>query len=318
MEKILHIKENKSPEFLGEREGGEQNQTEIIALADTHNDLEAIIRNLRLHNVIGEDGEWKEGVKNVRIIHTGDVINKEHPDEKSLEYIFHLKKTAPEDCSVEILAGNHEIEYLMDHSGKKEEGLGRSLMTEMSLLSHLGPVLFLHGHPSRRLLKEILSYGSLEDGLNAMNEQFHQAITASMWGDNGQLKRFSFKKKDIKGEDKPYQKKIVLQDYYKEHGKEVEGLLLKLGIEVVVHGHASQQSGVQTVGEFKEFMPKVTFINNDVSVSKFKKLDPGETAGNEWGSTKITMKNNKGASTVSDMVFVNKKTYNNVYNKLTD
>ncbi len=307
MEKKIGYDAEKVNDFSSERREAVPNKTEVIAITDTHNDYEAIVRNLRIHGVINERGEWMEGAKNVKIIHTGDVVNKTNPDKQSLEYIVHLKQTAPESCSVEVLAGNHEIEYLMNAAGVAEEGSERKLIADnMSFLGEDGPILYVHGHPSRTLLKKILS-----KGMTGFNEQFKEAMQLSLSGNNEKLKRFSFKKKDLKKDEKPYQKKVTLEDYYKIHGPEIQRMLLKLGYRFVVHGHASQQGGVQKMDEFPE-MPEITFINNDVSVSSYKKLEPGETAGNQWGSLKITMTNADGKSAVEEITVVNKNTYTDI------
>ncbi|MCX6738453.1 MAG: hypothetical protein NT098_00175 [Candidatus Parcubacteria bacterium] len=208
---------------------------------------------------------------------------------------------------MEVLAGNHEIEYLMNSSCVAEEGSERKMIADhMTFLTDLGSILYVHGHPSRTLLKKMLS-----KGIAGFNEQFKEAMNESLLGNNEKLKRFSFKKKDLKKDEKPYQKKVTLEDYYKVHGPEIQRMLLKLGYRFVVHGHASQQGGVQKTDEFPE-MPEITFINNDVSVSTQKKLEPGETAGNKWGSLKITMANADGKSAVEEITVVNKDTYEEV------
>jgi len=99
-----------SSESTGEKPPKE---IEIISITDTHNDKEAIINNLRFHHAVDKNGEWEKGARDIHIVHTGDVVNREKPDKKSLEYIFHLKDTAPQGCHVEVLAGNHEISYTL-------------------------------------------------------------------------------------------------------------------------------------------------------------------------------------------------------------
>jgi hypothetical protein len=314
------------------------NKLEIITITDTHNDYEAILRNLKIHNIIDENGEWRDGVNNVQVIHTGDVINKKNPDKKSLEYMFHLKATAPESCSVEILAGNHEMEYLMGTKGIAEEGSERKLIEGMSLISASGPVLFLHGYPTRKLLRWILSYVTYEeysvpDAIGEINRQFSEALEESSSGYNNKLKHFLFgekaKKKGLVHEaeslekkeenteeinkPKPLFQKVLPADYYQKHGKEVSELLAKLGIEIVVHGHARTSKGIQRIGEFSKYLPNVTLIDNDVAISEFKSTKPGEpTVGNKWGSTKIIMENSAdGKSFVREMSFINKDTFTN-------
>jgi len=308
---------------------------EIITITDTHNDLEAILRNLRVYHIINEDGEWKDGVENIHIVHTGDVVNKKDPDKKSLEYLFHLKATAPDSCSVEILAGNHEMDYLMNCSGASEEGSERKLIENMSLVSVSGPILFLHGYPTRKLLRWILSYGSLAEGIEEINNQFKEALEETSWGYNSKLRHFLFgdkQEKQANGEKdrkpekteeriekpkiKPLFRKTMPSDYYKMHGREIAELCKELGIRVVVHGHQRISAGEQSVGESKEYLPGVLLINNDVAVSEFKNTKPGEPpVGNKWGSTKIVMKSGEsGENYIQEMFFVNKNTYNTINN----
>ena len=312
------------------------NRLEIITITDTHNDYEAILRNLRIHGILDEKGEWKEDANNIHVIHTGDVVNKKNPDKKSLEYLFHLKATAPESCSVQILAGNHEMDYLMGCVGQAPEGSERKLIEGMSLLEISGPVLFLHGYPTRKLLRWILSYVidegfSVGEAVAEINRQFSEALEESSSGYTNKLKHFLFgddkgekknpknkmekkteqeKEKTAEQKTKPLFRKILPADYYQKHGNEVSALLAMLGVEVVVHGHARTPKGVQTVGEFKEYLPNITMIGNDVAVSDFKSTKPGESIpGNKWGSTKIIMENtDEGKSSVREMTFVNKDT----------
>jgi len=301
----------------GEAKENGPGEMEIIAITDTHNDTEAIKRNLHLHDVVDKDGEWKKKAHNIRIIHTGDVINKEKPEKKSLEYIFHLKETAPETCSVEVLAGNHEISYTLGKNEPPEKvGSKREFIAKMSVVSSEGPILFIHGYPTIELLREILSHGSREEGIKAINEQFREAMRESISGNHEKLKRFSYAKSDGSDGEHPLFWKVLPKDYYLKNGKETEELLEKLGIDIVVHGHVSRQEGVQDVGEFQKnnLMTNTTFINNDVRVSDRKKLDPGETGGNAWGSLKINLNNgHNGEMAVSGLEFVNKNTYNKLY-----
>ncbi len=352
MENKLPNVTDHSHELFDEQNERMSEKIEIITITDTHNDYEAIIRNLRIHDIIDENGEWKEGVKNIHVIHTGDVVNKKNPDKKSLEYIFHLKATAPKTCSVEILAGNHEMDYLMGKTGPAEEGSERKIIEGMSLLSSAGPVLFLHGYPTRKLLRWIESYTitdgySVEEAIAEINRQFSEALEESTAGYNNKLSHFLFgdteekkksgaekENKKLKLENrkiieddvdtstelpngrklKPLFRKTLPIDYYQKHGKEVSELLSTLGFDVVIHGHVRSPRGVQSVGEFKEFLPNVTLISNDVAVSDFKSTKVGEpTAGNKWGSTKIIMENNsEGKTIINEMTFVNKDTVEQV------
>jgi len=135
-------------------------------------------------------------------------------------------------------------------------------------------------------LEELCSYRTREEGITAMNASFHEAMEESLLGNHEKLKRFNFAKPEEGIMTKPIFWKSLPPHYYQENGKEVESLLRKLGIEVVVHGHVSRQVGVQHIAEFHEDLPNVTFINNDVTVSRFKKLDSGEVGGNVWGQQK--------------------------------
>lgn len=299
-----------------EREEKEPVEVEIITITDTHNDLEAMKKNLCFHGVVDKSGEWDPEAKNIRIVHTGDVINREKPDKKSLDYIFRLKETAPPTCSVEVLVGNHEISYTLHKDEPSTKGNSkRELISQMSLVTHIGPILFLHGYPTLEFLQELSSYGSLDEGIAAVNTNFQGAMKESMAGKHQKLSRYNYAKPEVPPENKPIFWKSMPKGYYEKNGKEVEALLHTFGIEMVVHGHASRQEGVQRMGEFQQFMPSILFVNNDVTISKFKKLDPGEVGGNKWGSMKIKLREMEGENDrVTEMEFVNKKTYNTLHN----
>ena len=81
--------------------------------------------------------------------------------------------------------------------------------------------------------------------------------------------------------------------YYKKQGRLVSVVLAQLKIDIVVHGHRPQRSGVQVDYEFGKWIPKVRMIGNDTMVRR-----------RGIGATIIRV----ASSGALDMVFINTKT----------
>ena len=80
--------------------------------------------------------------------------------------------------------------------------------------------------------------------------------------------------------------------YYKKHGRLVGDVLAQLGIDIVVHGHRPQRSGVQVDYEFGKWIPNVRMIGNDTMVRR-----------KGMGATVITAT----ASETPNIIFINTK-----------
>jgi hypothetical protein len=81
--------------------------------------------------------------------------------------------------------------------------------------------------------------------------------------------------------------------YYKKQGRVVGAVLAQLKIDIVIHGHRPQRSGVQVDYEFGKWIPKVRMIGNDTMVRR-----------RGIGATVIRAT----SSGALDMVFINTKT----------
>jgi hypothetical protein len=81
--------------------------------------------------------------------------------------------------------------------------------------------------------------------------------------------------------------------YYKKHGRTVGAVLAQLKIEIVVHGHRPQRSGIQVDYEFGKWIPEVRMIGNDTMVRS-----------RGIGATVIRV----ASSGAADIDFINKKT----------
>jgi hypothetical protein len=88
--------------------------------------------------------------------------------------------------------------------------------------------------------------------------------------------------------------------YYKKQGRGVGAVLAQLEIEIVVHGHRPQRSGVQIDYEFDKWIPSVRMIGNDTMVRR-----------KGIGATVIKAK----SSGALDVVFINTKTQSNKLRK---
>jgi hypothetical protein len=56
--------------------------------------------------------------------------------------------------------------------------------------------------------------------------------------------------------------------YYKKQGRAVGAVLAKLKIDIVVHGHRPQRSGVQVDYEFEKWIPGIRMVGNDTMVRR--------------------------------------------------
>jgi len=167
------------------------------------------------------------------------------------------------------VAGNHEIEiWRRLESGerlglkRREQGDVRGLIRTMKLFHVEGSILFIHGYPTVKLLRHIQAYriGTGND-IDTYNQDCFQAAL-----DNPkQLIRYAYPRRNAcRG--------LLLHDvpdparYYRRHGREVSALLGSLGIDLVVHGHRPERSGIQKDFELERWLPDVRMINNDIQL----------------------------------------------------
>lgn len=284
-----------------------EKKLEIITLSDTHNDVEAIKENLRLYNIVDGDGKWNSNIENIKIIHTGDLVNKQDPDLTSLRYMRELKDTAPKSCSVEMIAGNHEIDVLQNKPFVIQDPYIEEDIEHMKVLHYDEPVLFMHGYPTRELLETLLTYTDTEEGVAELNRLFEQSATEAMQGDPRNISYFSYQKKnDITGKKNIF-RDIKPEKYYEKRGEEISDLLDQLGIKIIIHGHKPVKDGVQAKHEFHKHIQGATLIDNDCAVSRTKQDDRKESKVNHYGSVRVTINNPGDPGSDVELHYKNKK-----------
>ncbi|NGZ06862.1 MAG: hypothetical protein G8237_10955 [Magnetococcales bacterium] len=232
-----------------------------VALSDTDNDLRAVQYALNIVGVCDKQGDWRHKVHGIRVIHTGDWLNKWAPAIEMIDYFMHLRRTAPKGCDLRILNGNHELEIL--HRVERGEyghlGAARTAFIRSRDLLHVfGRTLFLHGYPTLHLLRFLMQLREEKGDLNLFNDRVRKAFYE---GD-----RALFRNKEGKvlmGNIK--QAKL----YY--HGSSHDGekrsvkiskLLKELGLHTVVHGHRPNML-VQKDEAVEMDTPGIRIVNND-------------------------------------------------------
>lgn len=245
-------------------------QRRILAIADCENDTSSVAATLRYVGILGKQGKLKSRVRGVSVVQTGDLLHKNYPSPDVVRFWQDLRSaTAMEDCSLTLIAGNHELEIWRrledgEHLGlkRREQGEVRALIRTMRLFHVEGSVLFLHGYPTVKLLRHMQAYriGTGND-LNDYNKDCFQAAF-----DNPKLlARYAYPRRNAcRG--------CLLHDvpdperYFRRHGLEVAALLRSLRIDLVVHGHRPERTGVQRDYEVQPYLPGVRMISNDIQL----------------------------------------------------
>ena len=245
-------------------------QRRVLVVADSENDTEGVQNSLRFAGLVGKRGKFKKKASGAQIVQTGDLLHKNAPDPAVVVFWDELRTAAERaGCSLHIVAGNHELEiWRRLRSGerlglkRREQRMVEDLIRTTRLFHVEGSMLFIHGYPTVKLLSHMHAYrtGTGKD-LNDYNQDFFQPAL----DDSNQLAQYAYpRRRNRLG--------CLLHDitdperYYRRHGKEVAGLLTSLGIDLVVHGHRPERSGVQADFEFARWLPGVRMISNDVQL----------------------------------------------------
>jgi hypothetical protein len=250
-----------------------------VVLSDTDNDVKSIRYSLWMLGLLGKDGNWKRGVDKFRLVHTGDWLNKSHPNREVISLLANLRNTLPDQAEMVILNGNHEVEIL-----QRSENSGSMWLTQAELefircqnIMHVcGNNLFVHGYPTFELLR-LLAHVKEESGcLNDFNDRFRKAFY------EGEYALFREKEGmailgDIRQAQAYYRSKSVDGE---SQGEKISKLLQKLGLDTVIHGHRPNML-VQQDFEFKLEVPGIRFINND-NKARLSKLGATLIKENDW------------------------------------
>ncbi|MBF0194152.1 MAG: hypothetical protein HQL71_06315, partial [Magnetococcales bacterium] len=155
----------------------------------------------------------------------------------------------------------HEVEILQKVENHNSLGLSKSeleFIRSQDIMHVCGSNLFIHGYPTFELLR-LLAHVKDESGcMNDFNNRFRKAFYEGEYA--------LFREKEgmaILGDIRQ------AQTYYRSQssdghtkGEKISKLLIKLGIDTVIHGHRPNMM-VQQDFEFKLEVPGIRFINND-------------------------------------------------------
>jgi len=242
----------------------------IITFSDTDNDTECVSKTLEFAEIVNADGVLAEDLAGLSIVHTGDILDKKAPNFEVSEYWSQLETQVSErGGAVKILAGNHEQELWQrlksgEDYGASQRTLNRicSFVERLDLFYVDGPVMFIHAYPSIGFLRSLLRYkdetGSHVNGFNS--EHYREAFDSiEALGQYSGTGGESDEQYILYGSDE-------VKTHYKEYGAEIAATLSEMEIDVVVHGHRPQRSGVQVDYEFGRWVPGIRIVGNDTSV----------------------------------------------------
>jgi hypothetical protein len=271
-----------------------------IVFSDTDNDVNSVKNTLRFIGIINEKGELTGNLEGITIFHTGDLIDKKNPDPSVVEYWQLLQQDAlTKGCHVKLIVGNHEQEIWQKMRSGKKYGMGakqahwlNDFIESLDLFYVAGPVLFIHGYPTLEFLQTLLHYKEVTGkDLNCFNTDHYKKAFRSV----NAMRQYAYVRENRRTNYLLYDVADASR-YYKKQGRVVGAVLAQLKIDIVVHGHRPQRSGVQVDYEFGKWIPKVRMIGNDTMVRR-----------KGIGATVIRVT----SSGALDIVFINTKTKSN-------
>ncbi|MBF0429240.1 MAG: metallophosphoesterase [Magnetococcales bacterium] len=238
--------------------------TWTVVISDTDNDFEPIRYLLWLIGLCDTQGCWNPNIPPIRLIHTGDWLNKWNPNPHVLDSCKRLMETAPAGVEMTLLVGNHELSILrMAEMGLQTPFTQEDLaFIRAGSLTHIHEeILFLHGYPSPLLLQLLVQFQQEGTPLNDINNRLRDAF--------------------FQGEHALFREELGLEltgdvrkpkVYYTQRtsegttiGQNVAIQLKQLGITTVIHGH-KPVAVTQSDDELERVIPGVRVINNDTGV----------------------------------------------------
>ena len=243
-----------------------------IVFSDTENDINAVRNTLRFAGILNGKGELTDNLEGISIFHTGDMIDKKNPDPSAIEFWQSLQQDAlTRGCHVKLIAGNHEQEiWQMIRAGEtfgleEQNALRLNKFVEcLDLFYVTGSVLFIHGYPTLEFLRTLLHFKETTGkDLNCFNTIHYKKAFRSV----NAVRQYAYVREDRQTDYLLYDVADASR-YYRKKGRVVSIVLAQLNINVVVHGHRPQRSGVQVDYEFGKWIPDVRFIGNDTRVRR--------------------------------------------------
>ena len=268
-----------------------------IVFSDTDNDINSVRNTLRFAGILNQKGEFTDNLKGLSIFHTGDLLDKKNPDPAVVEYWQRLQQDAlAKGCHVKLIVGNHEQEIWQKIRDGEKYGMGakktrwlNGFIESLDLFYVAGPVLFIHGYPTLEFLQTLLHFKEVTGkDLNCFNADHYKKAFRSV----NAVRQYAYVRENRRTHYLLYDVADASR-YYKKKGRVVGAVLAQLKIDIVVHGHRPQRSGVQVDYEFGKWIPKVRMIGNDTMVKR-----------RGIGATVIRVT----SSGALEMVFINTKT----------
>ncbi len=239
-------------------------------VGDCENHCESVTASLRFAGLLNKKGGFKAKARDAHIVQTGDLLSKHGPDPAVVRFWEELRGAAhAAGCSLHLVAGNHELEIWRRLQTGERLGLTRreqramkELIRSMNLFHVAGSMLFIHGYPTVSLLRHIRTF--LEGAGNRINDYNLECFRPAL-DNTDRLGQYAYLRNNSR-------QAVLLHDvptperYYRRHGREVADLLGSLGIDLVVHGHRPERSGVQQDYELERWLPGIRMISNDVQL----------------------------------------------------
>ena len=268
-----------------------------IVFSDTDNDVNSVRNTLRFAGILNEKGELTDNLEGIAIFHTGDLVDKKNPDPSVVEYWQLLQQDAlTKGCHVKLIVGNHEQEIWQKIRAGEKIGMGakqvrwiNDFIESLDLFYVAGPVLFIHGYPTLEFLQTLQHFQEATGkDLNCFNADHYKKAFRSV----SAMRQYAYVRGNRRTNYLLYDV-VDASRYYKKQGRVVSAVLAQLKIDIVIHGHRPQRSGVQVDYEFGKWIPKVRMIGNDTMVRR-----------RGIGATVIRVT----SSGALDMVYINTKT----------
>ena len=268
-----------------------------IVFSDTDNDVNSVRNTLRFAGILNEKGELTDNLEGITIFHTGDLIDKKNPDPSVVKYWQLLQQDAlTKGYHVKLIVGNHEQEIWQKIRAGEKFGMEtkqapwlNDFIESLDLFYVAGPVLFIHGYPTLEFLQALLHFKEATGkDLNCFNTDHYKKAFRSVKA----MRQYAYVRENPRINYLLYDVADASR-YYKKQGREVSAVLAQLKIDIVIHGHRPQRSGVQVDYEFGKWIPKVRMIGNDTMVRR-----------RGIGATIIRVM----PSGALDMVYINSKT----------
>ena len=243
-----------------------------IVFSDTDNCMNSLKNTLRFAGILNEKDELTDNLEGIGIFHTGDLIYKKNPDPSVVEYWQLLQQDAlAKGCHVKLIVGNHEQEIWQkimtgEKFGMRAEQVHwlNEFIESLDLFYVAGSILFIHGYPTLEFLQTLLHFKQVTGkDLNSFNTDHYKKAFISV----SAMRQYSYERERRRTHYLLYDVADA-SHYYKKQGRVVSAVLAQLKIDIVVHGHRPQRSGVQVDYEFGKWIPKVRMIGNDTMVRR--------------------------------------------------